>query len=130
MFIKNVFFFHCAKKEQTPVRVYISISKTFPKIWCKNIQPKISYEGPKLMRLHLFLLVIRVHVYFVGMKRYEGVEIKAWGSGDGCNRRWRRGSATYPSRRWRRAMVERVGDACSDARAQVAGRTLPSTHLP
>ena len=24
-----------------------------------------------------FLLVITVHVYFVGMKRYEGVEIKA-----------------------------------------------------
>ena len=25
-----------------------------------------------------FLLVITVHVYFVGMNRYEGVEIKAW----------------------------------------------------
>jgi hypothetical protein len=28
------------------------------------------------------------------------------------------------------AMVERVGEACSDASAQVGGRILPSTHLP
>jgi hypothetical protein len=27
-------------------------------------------------------------------------------------------------------MVERVEKACSDARAQVAGRILPSTYLP
>ncbi len=46
---KNVLFFYCAKNEQTPVWVYVPISKskTFPKTWCKNIQPKQSYEGPK-----------------------------------------------------------------------------------
>jgi hypothetical protein len=33
-------------------------------------------------------------------------------------------AATNPNRRWRRARVDRVGEACSDARAQVAGRTL------
>jgi hypothetical protein len=38
-------------------------------------------------------------------------------------------AATYPIRRWRWAMVERVGEACSDARAQVAWRILSSTHL-
>jgi hypothetical protein len=27
-------------------------------------------------------------------------------------------------------MVDRVGDACSDARAQVTGRILPFTHRP
>ncbi len=27
-------------------------------------------------------------------------------------------------------MAEKVGEACSDARAQVAVRILPSTHMP
>ena len=32
--------------------IYIFISKTFTKIWCKSTQPKKRYGGPKLMRLH------------------------------------------------------------------------------
>ncbi len=81
----------CAVLEQTFGKGYLYISKTFPKIWCKNIQPKTkkSYEGPKLMRLHLcFMLGITDYGTSIlcghetiGRSRNYGLR-----HGNGCNR--------------------------------------------